>query len=561
MVVRPSVTLRGHSGRIRAITEVGDKGTLVTASADKKVRVWSPSESRCIRTISGFDAEVIDIDTVDDRTVVVVFENYVQVLGITGEVVAKSRPFPNEFRCVAALSGTTALVGDTVGNLTKISWCDGSVHTVSHFMKVFSKGVSSISVCETQEYGRTLALGSTDKNAQLWSLDDMARIRMYQGHENPVLCATHNEQYFVTCSRMRDTMIRVYHLGNRTCLAEFGERDSLVRFVRFIPKTNILVSAGQRSIMLHEIPSGELIKKFDLNIRTSGYALLKSMKVAVGDMDTFAVHLYEIPNLRQCLAPAPISVDRFVDHAQERAIVPSGFVGSSAASSSSSPRVQNVSALSTSGHTGLRNSFNLPSEPSVTGSTTAPTDLIDVDSLPVNEGHRENAVRHQFKAYSLAKGKSELTIADATDALNTMLGILGVDGKVSEDEFEATFVRVSEELKVDENAFVAVFRSIMAVGGTVDDEDYLEQFYMEMFNTMNFGRTLVGVEYATRILRHAYKELKQKGHVDERRFVLADITPEMMANFIGGFDRKVSCGDFVAAARSIAHGIQYRGFN
>ena len=84
MVVRPSITLRGHSGRIRAIVEVGDNGTLVTASADQKVRVWSPSESRCIRTISGFGAEIYDIDAVNDSTLVVVYEKCVQVLGITG---------------------------------------------------------------------------------------------------------------------------------------------------------------------------------------------------------------------------------------------------------------------------------------------------------------------------------------------------------------------------------------------------------------------------------------------------------------------------------------------
>ncbi len=470
---------------------------------------------------------------------------------------AKSRPFPADFRSVAALSGTTAIVGDTLGNLTKIAWSGGSVRTVAHFRKVFSKGVSSISLCETNGYGKALAIGSTDTNAQLWSLADMTTIQRYQGHESPVLCATHDGRYFVTCSR--DTTIRVYDIGSGKCVAKIGEHDTCVRFVRIIPKANILLSGGAHWIMLHRIPSGELIKMFELNIKTSAYTLLSSMKLAVGDVESFAVHLYDIPHLQQSLAPAPMSVERFVNHPTERAMVPRGYFGSSAASSSPSPLMPKAFTPTSNGHARLRSPFSLPSEPSVAGSTIASTECIDVDTLPVSDAQRENAVRHQFKAYSLAKGKSELTIANATDALNTILDILGVYGNVSEDDFEANFVWVSEGLKVDESAFVAVFRNIMQVGKTVDDDKYLEQFYTEMFNAMNSGRTRVGVEYATRILRHAYKELKLKGHVDGRRFALADITAQMMADFMGGFDRKVSCDDFFAAACSIAHGMQYRG--
>ncbi len=154
-----------------------------------------------------------------------------------------------------------------------------------------------------------------------------------------------------------------------------------------------------------------------------------------------------------------------------------------------------------------------------------------------------------------------MTIAEATDALNIVPHILGVGRKVSENEFETAFVRVSDELKVDEDAFVAVFNRVTTVEGPIDEEVYLEPFYKEVFNTMNCGRTHVGVEYATRILRHAYKELQQRGHVNARRIVLADLTSEMMADFVGGSDRKVCCYDFVAAARSIASKIQSCSFH
>ncbi len=266
--------------------------------------------------------------------------------------------------------------------------------------------MSSLSVCETDGHGRTAAIGSTGNNAELWDVDEMRRIRVYEGYGNPILCATHDEQYFVTCSSSFSPMlIRVYHIDNGKCLGKISIEDVHVRFVRIIPKSNILLAASSDAVMLYRIPSGELIQRFKLDVCANAFCLLNSMRIVVGDSTTFAVHLFEIPSLQQYFTAATIPVDRFIKDSQGRATPHREFACSSPVSSSSSPIMQNVTAESANRHIELRNLFSRPSEPSVSSSTIALTESIYIDSLPVSEGHRENAVRLLFKAYSVGKRK------------------------------------------------------------------------------------------------------------------------------------------------------------
>lgn len=50
--VRPSVSLEGHSGPVLAIARSPDNQLIVTASADRSLKVWSPADGKLLRSFS-----------------------------------------------------------------------------------------------------------------------------------------------------------------------------------------------------------------------------------------------------------------------------------------------------------------------------------------------------------------------------------------------------------------------------------------------------------------------------------------------------------------------------
>ena len=86
---------------------------------------------------------------------------------------------------------------------------------------------------------------------------------------------------------------------------------------------------------------------------------------------------------------------------------------------------------------------------------------------------QESAARHQFKAFSVGRGKETLTTAEATTALNMLYITLEVERKVDEDEFSCEFVKVSCGSEVDEESFVKVFLAAVAkCSAKEEDDDY-----------------------------------------------------------------------------------------
>ena len=542
-------------GRIRAITEVGNNGMFVTVSADQRVMVWSSTQSKCLRTISGYPSEIFDIDAVDDTSVVLVYGNIIQVLRVTdGKVLAKSNPFEGEFRSVASLSENTAIAGDTLGSLIKVKWMNGTVSTTVISKRVHRKGVNSISVCNTRKYGSTIAIGSADSDSQLWNVDEMAKLRVYQGHTQPILCATHNDEFFVSGSR--DSTIRVYDVNNAKRLTSIEDHNDYIRFLHIIPGTNTLVSCGCSHITLHQLPSGGLLDKFNIGMKISAFTLLKSGRFAVGETYTCKLHIFEVSNFRQWLNPVPRR--KFNENSEPYYRLFSNHAYSSGASTGTNPFELSGSILPKNPVGEHQLTVNAtPSESSILGTVTHGTEIVDIQPLRRNGGQREHAARYQFKAYSFGKARKQLTIAESAAALNMVLNILNVEKQVTVDEFESAFLKVSsEELQVDEDAFVAVFHSIMVTGfSSTFDEDFISQFFVNKFDTINAGRNLIGIEYATRNLRHFCRELREEYGIYGGAISDADITAQAMTKFDNDRDGKVSRADFVSAALSILRGV------
>ena len=590
--LQPTLTLQGHRNRIRAIAEVGTG--LVSGSADRTVKLWSQTESRFLATFTDYDGEVYDVRAVNDSTVIAVSRNRVQVLRVSdGRVLAESNAFPNDLRSCAVLGTSTAVVGDIRGCLLKFHMGNRKIGIMKRYMNAHASGISRIFTRGDEILPDKFATCSSDGTAKLWDADSLSILRTFRGHEQAVLCVTYNESFFVTGSR--DTTVRVYSITTANHLCTIHTHTELVRFLHIIPNTNIVCSGGTDSLIaLHMLPNGNLLAKFDIGMKASAFSLLSSGTIAVGGTEHFDIRMFNINELKQSSSRmnqdscAYDPLDNVNGHlnahvtGHHKYLMPRESPRQSSIRSANQvkdeygpsnghhvenfmrppPRQsQNPVERAEYGSTVLELTygddkpfypFGAPGEGS-SGIQTNPG-LFEGEE-PISDSQRETAVRHQFRAYAVGKGKQELNIVEGTSAMNVILDILGIEKKIVIDEFETLFLGLSEELNVSESTFIKLFHAVLKGRATADAE-YLEEAYGEQFDNNNSGRQTIGVEFATRMLRHACNGLKQRGLIDAATLAEADINLQVMQSFCEGQDQKMGRAQFVLAALSIVHNIE-----
>ncbi len=384
--------MRGHSGCINSIAEVGTDGTVVTASSDKTVRVWSLSEESCLRKFAKYESEVEDVVAVDEDSVMTASGLTVRIFRISdGRILEESAPFQNTvWPCALLGSKTLIAVGDVKGNLFLIERNKNGMEVKRQVHQAHKESIHRIYV-----FGNKFATCSWDKTAKLWDSNSFECLGTFRGHTRIIIGIAFNESFLVTASC--DHTIRAYNIETAKLVKRITTHKNIVNMVHLVEGMNIVVSAGQdKVIALHSLPSGKSLGKYNVGICMNWGIFLKSGLLAMACNDPHNLNVFELDLIRNAITK-------------------------------------------------------------------------DVEDA---EDEHKQAARHQFKAFTIGRGKSILGIQDVTTAMNMMLTILGIPRDLSTLEIEREVFKVSEDGEVSEDSFVKVFEEIIVGIRASEGSDY-----------------------------------------------------------------------------------------
>lgn len=299
-----------HSDWVNSVVELCADETLVTASKDKTVKIWSTTEASSTRTFDVFKGSVTDVAAIDSSNVIALSGRTVFILSISNnQILTRSGPncFQQNLWSCAVVSPSAAVVGDSAGNLYKVRWNNGAVKVV----KVWSKAHAKIIARMYSLDGDTFATCSGDRTAKLWDSKAFSPNLVFRGNKDALCCVSYDHKYLVTGSK--DGTIGVFDVRNGQVIRMIRTHSNWVRCVRVIENANIIVSAGtDRSIALHCSITGKLITQVSTGMIITSLAILNSGRIAAVGGNSFDVKIVELDQLINLFAknydPSPIEL-------------------------------------------------------------------------------------------------------------------------------------------------------------------------------------------------------------------------------------------------------------
>ncbi len=300
-------------GSIRAIAEVGSRGTLVTASLDNTVKTWSLREGN-LSTFQAHDSSIYDLAILDNTLAVTVsLDKTVKVIRLAGGRELASRSFPDYLYACTALNATSVVVGDGLGNLYRLVWNGRALNVMRQFTGAHEKAIWRM--C-SRGGGDTFATCSVDTTAKLWDSTTLALVHTFHGHSNWVYSLSYDADYLVTASL--DRTIRVYSMLDYRHLTTIRTHEDSALCVQLVEGANVVLSGGEDMIIaLHSLPSGSCIAKYDVNMTIHAMTLLASGRLAIAGWkpnEVKVLHIDELP------LPMTAAVQSF-----RKALISSGY--------------------------------------------------------------------------------------------------------------------------------------------------------------------------------------------------------------------------------------------
>lgn len=220
----------GHDKPVVACVATPDGGRVLSASADRNLRIWSLRSGDCVAILKGHDDEVTACAITPDGKMAISTSNdsTVKLWDLSAE------------RCI-----------DTLDNGTR--WA---------------------TTCALAPDGRHLVIGSDDGTITVWDLPSRRRRATWSGHEHYVTaCLVTASGRIVTASR--DQSVRVWYLGTGECIhtlrpaevapsasARRTEDQGWINALALLPGGgHVLAAAGDGSLYRWDLASGQCIQR------------------------------------------------------------------------------------------------------------------------------------------------------------------------------------------------------------------------------------------------------------------------------------------------------------
>lgn len=291
------VALDGHTDLVRKVVQVDSYGTLVTVSNDTTVKFWDVKDEYCLLTSTSHTELVQDVAVLHENAVVTVSDDMtVVVTQVSDGAELASHKFTSSIQTVSALNSSTFSVGDKQGNIFKLLF-----NAANNTVKVVDGKADAHeeSIFGSYAHGGTFATASFDNTVKLWNTD-LLLLHTFSDHNSWAMCVAYNKNFLVSGSA--DNTVRIYSMNDfahveairRKVTSGFGR----IMCVAISEDSKIVVSGGDdQVIMLHSLPSGEFIAKYNVKMFIYDICIMSDGHLAVVGQSPEDVKVFKIDGL------------------------------------------------------------------------------------------------------------------------------------------------------------------------------------------------------------------------------------------------------------------------
>ncbi|MBE9011616.1 caspase family protein [Pseudanabaenaceae cyanobacterium LEGE 13415] len=198
--------LKGHTAPVTQVQISPDDSLLISASADKTIRLWNISTGELIRTISGHNDRVTALSFNPDRQsfASASADRTIKIWAIEGDLLTILQGHTDEVTSIA-YSSDGRLASGSVDNTVRLWDIDRRTSTI------LGKHRLAISALAFSSDGKTLASASWDNTIQLWSVENAKLRHTLIGHSGGVTSLSFNPEGSVLASGSDDSTIRLWN--------------------------------------------------------------------------------------------------------------------------------------------------------------------------------------------------------------------------------------------------------------------------------------------------------------------------------------------------------------
>ncbi|MGK7924706.1 MAG: protein kinase [Spirulina sp.] len=252
-------TLTGHTSFVNALAMTFDGNFIIGASADKTIRIWDLESGELVKTLSGHTNSVDAIAMSPDGQFLVSTgaDKTIRVWDLeSGEirhVLQEHSGFINE---IAISSDGTTLVSGSADESLKV-WNLKTGERL-HSLRGHSSFINAIAISPN---GKTLASGSADKTIKIWDLQTGKEMRTLQGHTGFINDLAISPDGEILVSASADTSIRVWRLTTGKQMYILNNHTNYVNYVEISQDgTTLASSSADQTIKFWDLVTGKEIR-------------------------------------------------------------------------------------------------------------------------------------------------------------------------------------------------------------------------------------------------------------------------------------------------------------
>jgi serine/threonine protein kinase len=251
-------TLEGHSSYVNYLVISPDGENLISASADKTIKLWNLATGKEIRTLKGHLSSVnyLAISSDGQTLISASADKMIKVWDTTTG------------KLLRTLGGHTSFVNFLVitpdGNILASASADKTIKlwnlATGAEIRTLEGHTSSVNALAISPDGQTLMSASADQTIKLWNLETGAEIRTLEGHTSFVnsLVVTPDGKTLVSASA--DKTIKLWNLATGEEIRTLEGHTGFVNYLALSPDGQKLMSGGaDQTIKVWDMSKGEEI--------------------------------------------------------------------------------------------------------------------------------------------------------------------------------------------------------------------------------------------------------------------------------------------------------------
>ncbi len=271
-------TLEGHTEGVLAVAVLDDKRVL-SASADKTLRLWDLDSRQTIRTLEGHTHQVVAVAVLDDKRVVSASaDKTLRIWDLdSGQTIRTLEGHTGRVRAVVVLDERCVVSASDDKTLRVWNLDSGETRT----LEGHTAWVRAVAVLDDK---RLVSASSSDPALRVWDLDSGKTIRTLEGHIGGAYAVAVLGGNCVVSASFET--LYVWDLDSGKTISTLEGHIGVILAVAQLDAKHVLLASSDHTLRVWDVESGDTLRKLEGHTsRVNAVAVLDDKRVVSASSD------------------------------------------------------------------------------------------------------------------------------------------------------------------------------------------------------------------------------------------------------------------------------------